>query len=58
MMIANDAPRLNAYDEALKTRVLAVPFNHRLDGGPICGYPSATLVLFDNSRNKYPSLKY
>lgn len=33
MMVANDVPRVEAYDEALKTRVLAVPFDHRLDEG-------------------------
>lgn len=34
MMVANDPPRVEAYDEALKDRVLALPFNHRLDAGP------------------------
>lgn len=35
LMVANDPPRVEAYDDALKDRVLAVPFNHRLDnGGP------------------------
>lgn len=33
LMVANDAPRVEAYDDALKDRVLALPFNHRLDGG-------------------------
>ncbi len=30
---ANDAPRTDAYDDALKERVLALPFVHRLDEG-------------------------
>jgi P4 family phage/plasmid primase-like protien len=34
VMVANDAPRVEAYDDALKDRVLALPFNHRLDAGP------------------------
>ena len=38
IMVANDAPRVEAYDEALKDRVLALPFNHRLDSGaPLLG---------------------
>ncbi len=36
MMVSNDAPRLDAYDDALKDRVVALPFVHPLDdGGPI-----------------------
>ena len=36
MMVANDAPRLDAYDGALKDRVLALPFEHRMsDGEPL-----------------------
>ncbi|MHA0044388.1 phage/plasmid primase, P4 family [Deinococcus sp. PEB2-63] len=36
MMVANDAPRVEAYDEALKDRVLALPFRHPLKtGGPL-----------------------
>lgn len=31
MMVANDAPRLDAYDDALRDRVVALPFVHRLD---------------------------
>lgn len=34
LMVANDAPRVEAYDDALKDRVLALPFTHRLDSGP------------------------
>lgn len=33
MMVANDAPKVEAYDDALKERVLALPFDHRLDAG-------------------------
>ena len=37
-MVANDPPRVEAYDDALKDRVLALPFNHALrDGGPLLG---------------------
>jgi P4 family phage/plasmid primase-like protien len=36
MMVSNDAPRLDAYDDALKDRVVALPFVHPLgDGAPI-----------------------
>jgi len=36
LMVSNDAPRLDAYDDALKDRVVALPFVHRLDaGGPL-----------------------
>ena len=36
LMVSNDAPRLNAYDDALKDRVVALPFVHRLDAdGPL-----------------------
>ncbi|WP_216319740.1 DNA primase family protein [Deinococcus aestuarii] len=31
LMVANDAPRVEAYDEALKDRVLALPFLHPLE---------------------------
>jgi P4 family phage/plasmid primase-like protien len=31
MMVANDAPRMDAYDDALRDRVVALPFVHRLD---------------------------
>jgi len=38
IMVANDAPRVEAYDEALKDRVLALPFNHLLKiGAPLLG---------------------
>ena len=33
IMVANHPPKVEAYDEALKDRVLALPFNHRLDSG-------------------------
>jgi len=33
LMIANDAPHLNAYDDALKDRVVALPFVHCLGAG-------------------------
>lgn len=33
LMVSNDAPRLDAYDDALKDRVFALPFVHRLDDG-------------------------
>lgn len=36
LMVSNDAPRLDAYDDALKDRVVALPFVHRLDeSGPL-----------------------
>jgi P4 family phage/plasmid primase-like protien len=36
LMVANDPPKMNAYDDALKDRVLALPFIHELnDGGEI-----------------------
>lgn len=36
LMVSNDAPRLDAYDDALKDRVVALPFVHRLDeNGPL-----------------------
>lgn len=36
VMVANDAPNLNAYDEALKDRIFALPCNHALsDGEPL-----------------------
>jgi P4 family phage/plasmid primase-like protien len=36
LMVSNDAPKLDAYDDALKDRVVALPFVHRLDaGGPL-----------------------
>ena len=35
-MVANDPPRVDAYDDALKARVLALPFRHPLNaGGPL-----------------------
>jgi len=38
IMVANDAPRVEAYDEALKDRVLALPFDHPLKAGkPLLG---------------------
>lgn len=38
VMVANDAPRVEAYDDALKDRVLALPFKHPLKiGGPLLG---------------------
>ena len=33
IMTSNDAPRINAHDEALRERIVAVPFLHRLDAG-------------------------
>jgi len=30
MMVANDPPRMNAHDDALRERVVALPFNHPL----------------------------
>ncbi|GAA5438224.1 hypothetical protein Daqu01_03369 [Deinococcus aquaticus] len=36
LMVANDPPRVEAYDDALKDRVLALPFTHALkEGGPL-----------------------
>ncbi len=36
LLVSNDAPKLNAYDDALKDRVVALPFAHRLDkNGPL-----------------------
>jgi P4 family phage/plasmid primase-like protien len=32
-LTANDAPNMNAHDEALKDRVIALPFTHALDEG-------------------------
>ena len=38
LMVANDAPRVEAYDDALKDRVLALPFTHPLkEGGKLLG---------------------
>ena len=38
VMVANDPPRVEAYDDALKDRVLALPFSHPLrKGGPLLG---------------------
>lgn len=33
ILAANDPPRTDAYDDALKERVIALPFEHRLDEG-------------------------
>ena len=33
IMTSNDAPRINAHDAALRDRIVAVPFIHRLDAG-------------------------
>jgi phage/plasmid-associated DNA primase len=33
MMVANDPPRMDAYDDALRDRVLALPFVHPLNNG-------------------------
>lgn len=33
IMTSNDAPRINAHDPALRDRIVAVPFLHRLDAG-------------------------
>jgi P4 family phage/plasmid primase-like protien len=33
LMVTNDPPRMDAYDAALKDRVIALPFNHPLDNG-------------------------
>ncbi len=33
LMVTNDPPRMDAYDEALKDRIIALPFNHPLDNG-------------------------
>lgn len=36
LMVANDPPRVEAYDDALKNRVLALPFTHQMqDGDPL-----------------------
>jgi P4 family phage/plasmid primase-like protien len=36
LMVTNDPPRIDAYDAALKDRVIALPFVHALDtGGPL-----------------------
>lgn len=38
VMVANDPPRVEAYDDALKDRVLAMPFSHPLrEGAPLLG---------------------
>lgn len=34
VMVSNDAPKLDAYDPALKDRVMALPFEHPMDDGP------------------------
>jgi len=33
LMVTNDPPKMDAYDAALKDRVMALPFNHPLDNG-------------------------
>jgi len=33
LMVTNDPPKMDAYDAALKDRVIALPFNHPLDNG-------------------------
>jgi P4 family phage/plasmid primase-like protien len=33
LMVTNDPPRMDAYDDALKDRVIALPFNHPLANG-------------------------
>ena len=33
VMTSNDAPRINAHDDGLRERLVAVPFLHRLDAG-------------------------
>ncbi|CAM4063642.1 phage/plasmid primase, P4 family [Deinococcus marmoris] len=51
MMVANDPPRVEAYDDALKDRVLALPFTHRLDKGDLLlnGRPIEALRRDPNS---------
>jgi P4 family phage/plasmid primase-like protien len=34
LMVANDPPKMDAYDEALKRRITAYPLVHALDNGP------------------------
>ncbi len=33
LMVTNDPPRMDAYDDALKDRIIALPFDHPLDNG-------------------------
>ncbi len=33
LMVSNDPPRMDAYDDALKDRIIALPFDHPLDNG-------------------------
>ncbi len=33
LMVTNDPPRMDAYDAALKDRIIALPFDHPLDNG-------------------------
>lgn len=37
LLVANDPPRVEAYDQALRERLFAVPCIHRLDDGPPLG---------------------
>ena len=34
LAVSNDPPAMNAHDDALKDRIMAVPFTHPLDDGP------------------------
>ena len=50
IMVANDPPKIDAYDEALKDRVLALPFEHRLDSGaPLLGGRRVEELRLDGS---------
>ncbi len=44
IMVSNDSPRLDAYDEALKDRILVLPFEHRLDAGGHLKFSSGTRI--------------
>jgi P4 family phage/plasmid primase-like protien len=53
MMVANDAPRLDAYDGALKDRVMALPFEHSMDEGArleLTGADGSTLARLEAAR--------
>ena len=43
-LAANDPPRTDAYDPALKERVIALPFVHRLDSGPPLRFTGHTRI--------------
>jgi putative DNA primase/helicase len=44
MMVSNDAPRLDAYDDALKDRVVALPFVHPLGEGAALKFTGHTRI--------------